>query len=168
MRTPLAWTLRVTISPCSSLPDFLKVPMVAISFLLGCSSPRPSRPRWRSSAAGDRRRTRLRAGAQRRMAAARPPPSRGHAFLAREEWANRGPRALAGWQAQGKKVSPPPLRQGDRGFAVLWPNQAIKRPRGSRARQPRKEKTWRTWVRARGQASRVKEQKPWRTERRVQ
>src|SRR5262249_41735913 len=42
-------------------------------------------------------------------------------------------------------VSPPPLRQGDRGFAVLWPDQAIKRPRGSRARQPRGEKTWRTW-----------------------
>src|SRR5713101_6564478 len=29
----------------------------------------------------------LGAGAQRRMAAERPPPSRGHAFLAREEWA---------------------------------------------------------------------------------
>src|SRR5262249_46316672 len=63
------------------------------------------------------------------------PPSRGHAFLAREEWTNRGPRAC-GWQAQGKKVSLPPLRQGDRGFAVLWPDQAIKRPRTSRARQP--------------------------------
>ena len=41
------------------------------------------------------------------MAAERPPPSRGHAFLAREEWANRGPRATyrAGWQAQRMKVS---------------------------------------------------------------
>src|SRR5262252_1839431 len=51
-------------------------------------------------------------------------------------------------------------------LAVLWPDHAIKRPRGPRARQPCKEKTWRTWVRARGQASRAKEQKPWRTERR--
>ena len=42
------------------------------------------------------------------------------------------------------------------------------RPRGSRARQPCKEKTWRTWVRARGQAQRAKEQKPWRTEGRSQ
>src|SRR5260221_9361735 len=85
MRTPLAWTLRVTISPWNSLPDFLKEPMVAISLLLGCSSPRPSRPRWRSSAAGDRRRTR-RAGAQRRMAAA------GLSWLARNG-RSRGPRA---------------------------------------------------------------------------
>jgi hypothetical protein len=30
MRTPLAWTLRVTISPWNSLPDFLKEPMVAV------------------------------------------------------------------------------------------------------------------------------------------
>src|SRR5487761_1923889 len=31
MRTPLAWTLRVTMSPVSSFePDFLKVPMVAM------------------------------------------------------------------------------------------------------------------------------------------
>jgi hypothetical protein len=65
--------------------------------------------------------------------------------LPREEWAQPGVPALAGWQAQGKKVSPPPLRQGDRGFAVLWPDHAIKRPRGSRARQTRKEKTGQTW-----------------------
>src|SRR5271156_2423529 len=37
-------------------------------------------------AGGDRRRTRFRAGAQRRMMAGRPPPSRGLAFLPREEW----------------------------------------------------------------------------------
>src|SRR5258708_27903776 len=74
--------------------------------------------------------------------------------------------ALAGWQAQGKKVSPPPLRQGDRGFAVLRRDQAIERRRGSRAREPCKEKTRQTWIRARGQAPRAKEQKPWRTERR--
>src|SRR6266481_997457 len=138
MRTPLAWTLRVTISPWNSLLlDFLKEPMVAISLLLGCSSPRPLRPRWRSSAAGDRRRTR-RAEAQRRMAAARL------SWLARNGRSRGGP-ALAGWQAQGKKVSPPPLRQGDRGFAVLRRDHAIKRPRGLRARQPCKEKTWQTW-----------------------
>src|SRR5262245_2785065 len=42
-----------------------------MSLLLGCSSPRPSRPRWRS--AGRRRSPPhpLRAGAQRRMAAVR-------------------------------------------------------------------------------------------------
>jgi hypothetical protein len=64
------------------------------------------------------------------------------------------------------KVSPLPLRQGDRGLPSLWPDHAIKRPRGSRARPPLKEKTWRTWVRGRGQASRAKERKPWRAERR--
>jgi hypothetical protein len=88
-------------------------------------------------AAGDRRRTRLRAGAQRRMAAERL------SWLARN--GRTGVPALAGWQAQGKKVSPPPLRPVDRGFAVLRPDQAIKRPRGSRATQPAWEKTWRTW-----------------------
>jgi hypothetical protein len=31
-------------------------------------------------------------------------------------------------EAQGKKVTPPPLRQDDRGAAVLWADQAIKRP----------------------------------------
>ena len=30
MRTSLVWTLRVTISPWNSLPDFLKVPMLAM------------------------------------------------------------------------------------------------------------------------------------------
>src|SRR5882757_8493787 len=71
MRTPLVCTLRVTISPWSSLPDFLKEPMLAMSLLLAVSNPRPSRPRWRSFAGGDRRRTRSRAGAARRMAAER-------------------------------------------------------------------------------------------------
>src|SRR5713101_3574063 len=79
-------------------------------------------------------------------------PERSGGWRRRDFLGSRGmgepgsPRAWgAGWQAQGKKVSPPPLRQGDRGAAVLWPDHAIKRPRGSRARQPRKEKTWRTW-----------------------
>src|SRR5260221_10123407 len=53
-------------------------------------------------------------------------------------------------------------------LAVLWPDHAIKRPRGLRAGQLVKEKTWQTWLRARGQASRANEQKPWRTEGRPQ
>src|SRR5258708_31411878 len=69
----------------------------------------------------------------------------------------RGPEHSGGWrrrdflgsrgmgEAQGKKVSPAPLRQGGRGAAVLRLDQAIKRPRGARARQPPWEKTWRTW-----------------------
>ena len=76
-----------------------------------------------------------------------------------------GVPALAGWQAQGKKVLPPPLRQGDRGLPSCGPITPS-RGRGSRARQPYKKKTWQTWVRARGRAQRAKEQKPWRTERR--
>src|SRR5271165_6253924 len=39
MRTPLVWTLRVTISPWNSLPTFLKEPMLAMSLLLGCFEP---------------------------------------------------------------------------------------------------------------------------------
>src|SRR5208282_5362607 len=39
MRTPLVWTLRVTISPWKSLPDFLKEPMLAMSLLLGYFEP---------------------------------------------------------------------------------------------------------------------------------
>jgi hypothetical protein len=35
----LVWTLRVTISPCNSLPTFLKEPMFAMSLLLGCLEP---------------------------------------------------------------------------------------------------------------------------------
>jgi hypothetical protein len=82
----------------------LKVPIFAMSLLLGCSSPRPSRPRWRS--AGRKRSTThpLRAGAQRRMAAARL------SCLARNGRTGVPARLRAGWQAKGKKVSPPPLR----------------------------------------------------------
>src|SRR5260370_12182228 len=69
----------------------------------------------------------------------------------------RAPEHSGGWrrrdflgsrgmgEAQGKKVSPEPLRQGGRGAAVLRLDQPIKRPRGSRPRQPPWEKTWRTW-----------------------
>jgi hypothetical protein len=45
-------------------------------------------------------------------------------------------------EAQGKKVALPPLRPGDRGAAVLWPDQAIEAAwlAGPAAL---KEKTWR-------------------------
>ena len=39
MRTFLVWTLRVSISPWNSLPDFLKEPMLVMSFLLSCLEP---------------------------------------------------------------------------------------------------------------------------------
>src|SRR5712692_7913743 len=73
------------------------------------------------------------------------PAFAGACFLGSRGMGAAGVPALAGWQAQGKKVSPPPLRQGDRGFAVLRRDHAIKRQRGSRARQPCKEKTGQTW-----------------------
>src|SRR6266704_6985819 len=43
MRTPLVWTLSVTISPCISLPTFLKEPMLAMSLLLWLSRARDYR-----------------------------------------------------------------------------------------------------------------------------
>ncbi len=55
------------------------------------------------------------------------------------------PRAWsAGWQAQGKKVSLPPLRPGDRGAAVLRPDQAIREATWFARRTASREKTWRT------------------------
>ena len=55
------------------------------------------------------------------------------------------PRAWsAGWQAQGKKVSPPPLRPGDRGTAVLRPDQAIREATWFARRTASGEITWRT------------------------
>src|SRR6266478_4685932 len=72
MRTPLVWTLRVTISPCISLPTFLKEPMFAMSLLLWLSRARDHRGLdGDRKAGGDRRRTRWRAGAERRMAPVR-------------------------------------------------------------------------------------------------
>src|SRR6266851_7784432 len=98
MRTPLVWTLRVTISPWYSLPDFLKEPMLAMSLLHAVSNPRPSRPRWRSAG---RRRSTTHPLAGRRTAE----DGGGETFLAREEWANRGPRALGarGGKPRGRK-----------------------------------------------------------------
>src|SRR5712692_5801946 len=102
----------------------------------------------------------LGAGAQRRMAAA------GLSCLARNG-RSRGPRAC-GVASPGEESLAAAIAARRSRLAVLWPDHAIKRPRGSRARQPLKEKTWQTSVRARGQAQRAKEQKPRRTERRSQ
>src|SRR5882757_9388273 len=71
MLTPFAWTLKVRISPRNSWPDFLKVPMFAMSFLLGARARDHRGLDGDLQAEGDRRRTPVRAGAQRRMAAAR-------------------------------------------------------------------------------------------------
>src|SRR5262245_2814028 len=109
MRTPLVWTLRVTISPWNSWPDFLNVPMLAMSLLLCCSSPATiaaSMAICGPEAIDDA--PPLRAGAQRRMAAV------GLSWLAR----GMG-------EAQGKKVHRRRCGPGDRGAAVLWPDQAI-------------------------------------------
>src|SRR5262249_57654317 len=71
MRTPLVWTLRVTISPWYSWPDFLKVPMLAMSLLLDVRARDHRGLDGDLQAEGDRRRTHLRAEAKRRMAAVR-------------------------------------------------------------------------------------------------
>ena len=80
---------------------------------------------------------------------------------------SRGPRAC-GVASPGEESLAAAIAARRSRLAVLWPDHAIKRPRGSRARQPFKEKTWQAWVRARARASRAKEQKPWRTEGRSQ
>jgi hypothetical protein len=80
---------------------------------------------------------------------------------------SRGPRAC-GVASPGEESLAAAIAARRSRLAVLWPDHAIKRPRGSRAGQPVKKKTWQTWVRARGQAQRAKEQKPWRTERESQ
>src|SRR3981081_827520 len=106
MRTPLVWTLSVTISPWYSLPDFLKEPMLAMSLLLAVSNPRPSRPRWRS--AGRRRSTT-------HPVAGRSEGEGGgdETFLPREEWA----------KPRGRKSQRRRFGSGDRGAAVLWADQ---------------------------------------------
>src|ERR1700727_2468089 len=94
MRTFLVWTLRVTISPWNSLPDFLKEPMLAMSLLLGCFEPATTaasmaicRPEAIDDAPLAGRSTAEDGG--------------GESFLPREECRLR---------RQGKKVSPTPLR----------------------------------------------------------
>src|SRR6516165_10716605 len=118
MRTPLVWTLRVTISPWNSLlPTFLKEPILAMSLLLAVSSPRPPRPRWRSTGRG-RSTTHPLAG---RSAAE---DGGGETFLPREEWA----------KPRGRKSIRRRCGSGDRGAAALWPDRAGERPCGSRDR----------------------------------
>src|SRR5580698_919266 len=118
MRTFFVWTLRVTISPWNSPPDFLKVPMLAMSLLLGCFEPATTAA---SMAIGEPKAIDDAPLAGRSAAE----DGGGESFLSREEWAS----------AQGKKVSPAPLRPGDRGAAVLRPDQAMERPCGPRTEQ---------------------------------
>src|SRR6266851_4331580 len=84
----------------------------------------------------------LGAAAQRRMAAA------GLSCLARNG-RSRGPRAC-GVASPGEESLAAAIAARRSRLAVLWPDHAIKRPRGSRARQPCKEKTWQTWVKCKG------------------
>src|SRR5271166_110084 len=127
MRTFLVWTLRVTISPWNSLPTFLKEPMLAMSLLLAVSSPRPPRPRWRS---GSRRR------------------STTHPFAGRSAAEDGGGRlsclARNGRSPGEESRSVRRCVSGDRGAAVLRPDQAMERPCGPHAKQHPREKTWRT------------------------
>src|SRR5882724_6892933 len=71
MRTFFVWTLRVTISPWNSPPNFLKEPMLAMSLLLGCFEPATAAASMaigKPKAIDD---APVWAGAQRRTAAAR-------------------------------------------------------------------------------------------------
>src|SRR5262245_15488184 len=93
MRTPLAWTLNVTISPWYSLPDFLNEPMLAMGRLLAVSSPATiaaSRAICRPEAID---------------AAPACGPEQSGGWRRDDFLASRGMG-----EAQGKKVEPPPLR----------------------------------------------------------
>src|SRR6266478_2690981 len=79
----------------------------------------------------------LGAEAQRRMAAARL------SWLARNG-RSRGPRAC-GVASPGEESLATAIAARRSRLAVLWPDHAIKRPRGSRAIQLVKEKTWQAW-----------------------
>jgi len=139
----------------------LKVPILAMSLLLGCSSPRLSRPRWRS--AGRRRSTThpLWAGAQRRMAAERL------SCFARNGRTGVPARLRAGWHAQGKKVSPPPLRQRRSRHSRPLARSSHRRPYGSPGpRYSRRTRGGYRAVRTRGRAHRAKKKKLLRRERR--
>src|ERR1700710_2936272 len=92
MRTPLVWRLRVTISPWSSWPDFLKEPMLAMSLLLAVFELRDHRGLDGDlKAEGGRRRT-------------HPGPKRSGGRRRRDFLGSRGMG-----EAQGKKVSPAAL-----------------------------------------------------------
>ena len=74
-----------------------------------CSSPRPSRPRWRSAG---RRRSTMHPSSGRSAAK----DGGGETFLSREEWA----------KPRGRKSIHSRCGTGDRGAAVLWPDQAMR------------------------------------------
>src|SRR5580658_4350581 len=93
MRMFFVWTLRVTISPLNSPPDFLKEPVLAMSRLLGCFEPATAAA---SMAIGEPEAIDDAPLAGRSAAE----DGGGESFLLREEWAS----------AQGKKVDPTPLR----------------------------------------------------------
>jgi hypothetical protein len=99
--------------------------MLAMSLLLCCSSPRPSRPRWRSAG---RRRSTTHPSSGRSAAE----DGGGETFLPREEWA----------KPRGRKSHRRRCGTGDRGAAVLWPDQAV-RGRVARRSDSTEEKTWR-------------------------
>ena len=139
MRTPLVWTLRVTISPWNSWPDFLKVPMFAMSLLLARFRARDHRGLDGDLTGRRRSTTHPLAG---RSAAE---DGGGETFLPREEWA----------KPRGRKSIRRRCGSGDRGAAVLRPDQAInetewcalpgtekseenRRPSSARDRRPRR------------------------------
>src|ERR1700735_3998945 len=151
MRTFLVWTLRVTISPWNSLPDFLKEPMLAMSLLLGCFEPA-------TTAAS--------------MAICRPeaidgapacgPEHRG-GWRRGEFLASRGMPALpAGEESLTDAIASQAIEAQPsfgqikplRGRVVRASNSILGRRRGGRRVPP-----------ARGRAFQAKKWKPWRTER---
>src|SRR5262245_42462891 len=110
MRTPLLLRLSVTISPWNSWPDFLKVPMFAMSFLLWLVEPATiaasmaiCRPKAIDDAPvfGPKR-----SGGWRR----------GEFLVSREEWA----------KPRGRKSTRRRCVRGDRGAAALRLDHAIR------------------------------------------
>jgi hypothetical protein len=118
-----------------------------MSLLLCCSSPRPSRPRWRS--AGRRRSTthRLLAGAQRRMAAERL------SCLARNGRSPGEESLTAAVAAQAIEAEP--------SFGQIKPSEAAWLARSTALRRSGGYRMTHT----RRHTRRAKEKKPWRTDR---
>src|SRR5579883_3434287 len=124
MRTPLVWTLSVTISPWYSSLTFLKEPMLAMSLLLAVRARDHRGLDGDLQAGDDRRRTRLRAGAQRRM------PSGRLSCLARN---GRSP----GEESRGEGVAAQAI-EAQPVCGQIHHNEACV----SRAEQPGEKKTW--------------------------
>src|SRR5713226_4297726 len=146
MRTPLAWTLRVTISPWNSLPDFLKEPMVAMSFspwLFEPATIAASMAIGRPQAIDD---APLGAGAQRRMAAERL------SWLARNGRSPGEESLAAAIAARRSRLCRPVARSRHQEAARVARRTACQREDVA-GMGPCKRR-----------ASRAKEQKPWRTE----